>query len=77
MILIKKYQNRKMYDTDQTCYIALNYIIELVQSQREFKVIENRTQNDITNITVFDAYAQCNLFKEKIAKQIFEETNNG
>jgi len=50
MILIKRYSNRKLYDTENSKYVTISHIIELIKENKEIKVIENDTQEDITNI---------------------------
>jgi polyhydroxyalkanoate synthesis repressor PhaR len=50
MILIKRYLNRKLYDTKNSKYVTITDIIGLIQNNEEVKVIENNTQEDITNV---------------------------
>ncbi len=50
MILIKRYTNRKLYDTENSKYVTISDIIKLIQNNKEIKVIENNTQEDITNV---------------------------
>ncbi len=50
MILIKRYTNRKLYDTKNSKYVTISDIIKLIQNNEEIKVIENNTQEDITNV---------------------------
>ena len=45
---IKKYRNRRLYDTEESRYITLSDIKELVLSQVEFTVIDKKTSEDIT-----------------------------
>ena len=45
---IKRYQNRKLYDTHQSCYVTLEEIAHIVREGHEIVVIDNRTKNDIT-----------------------------
>jgi polyhydroxyalkanoate synthesis repressor PhaR len=47
--IIKRYQNRKLYDTTVSCYTALDNIAELIQQGVEVKILDNRTQADITS----------------------------
>ena len=54
---IKRYQNRKLYDTKEACYITLADIYDLVQKGEEITVIDNRAQQDITAVTLFDAWS--------------------
>jgi len=46
--IIKKYPNRRLYDTEQSRYITLTDIRELVNEQIDFIVVEKKTGNDIT-----------------------------
>ena len=46
--IIKRYQNRKLYDTHQSCYVTLEEIAQIVREGHEIVVIDNRTKNDIT-----------------------------
>jgi len=50
--IIKRYQNRKLYDTNQSCYVTLQEIGELVVSGQDVQVIDNKTKSDITAITL-------------------------
>lgn len=47
MRTIKRYQNRKLYDTEQHCYISLSELGEIMQTN-DVRVIDNKTKNDIT-----------------------------
>ena len=46
--IIKKYPNRRLYDTEESRYITLSDIRELVNIEIEFSVIEKKSGNDIT-----------------------------
>jgi polyhydroxyalkanoate synthesis repressor PhaR len=51
-ILIKRYQNRKLYNTHTKRYITLDEIEDLIKEQQEIQVIDNQTGNDITALTL-------------------------
>ena len=51
-ILIKRYANRKLYNTQTSRYITLKGIAELIESGREVRVIDNETGEDITSVTL-------------------------
>ena len=53
MILIKKYKNRKLYDTSQQKYVSLKDINKLVRKRQDFEVIENSTKTNITKEVAF------------------------
>ncbi len=46
--IIKKYPNRRLYDTESSCYITLAEVRELVVNEAPFKVVEQKTNEDIT-----------------------------
>ncbi|HSD44884.1 MAG TPA: polyhydroxyalkanoate synthesis repressor PhaR [Burkholderiales bacterium] len=46
--LIKKYPNRRLYDTQTSSYITLADVKELVQKQEEFQVVDAKTSEDLT-----------------------------
>ncbi len=50
--IIKRYQNRKLYDTQQSCYVTLDDIAKMIRNNEEVKVIDNKTKNDITASTL-------------------------
>lgn len=50
--IIKRYQNRKLYDTQQSCYVTLDDIAKMIRADEEVMVIDNKTKNDITAATL-------------------------
>ena len=46
--IVKKYPNRRLYDTHESRYITLNDVRKLVVDGRDVTVIENKTGRDIT-----------------------------
>mgnify|MGYP000120533905 CR=1 FL=1 len=48
MVIIKKYPNRRLYDTTQSKYVNLDYIKTLVMDHNEFKVVDSKTDADLT-----------------------------
>ncbi len=51
-VLIKRYANRKLYNTQTSRYITLKGIAELLEQDEEVRVIDNETGEDITSITL-------------------------
>jgi polyhydroxyalkanoate synthesis repressor PhaR len=47
-ILIKKYPNRRLYNTATSAYIVLDDVIDLVKSGTEFVIEDTKTGEDIT-----------------------------
>ena len=46
--VIKKYPNRRLYDTEESRYITLADVKELVMIKVDFEVIDKKTGEDIT-----------------------------
>jgi polyhydroxyalkanoate synthesis repressor PhaR len=51
-VLIKRYANRKLYNTQTSRYITLKGIAELLEDDAEVQVIDNETGEDITSVTL-------------------------
>ncbi|QAY75527.1 polyhydroxyalkanoate synthesis repressor PhaR [Sphingosinicella sp. BN140058] len=49
VVIIKKYANRRLYDTESSSYITLERLAEMVRQKREFKVVDAKTAEDITH----------------------------
>ena len=49
VVTIKKYANRRLYNTESSSYITLEHLAEMVRQKREFKVIDARSGDDITH----------------------------
>ncbi|MGK5089423.1 polyhydroxyalkanoate synthesis regulator DNA-binding domain-containing protein [Bdellovibrionota bacterium FG-2] len=50
--IIKRYQNRKLYDTEESVYVTLDEIDKTLKAGRDVRVIDNKTKNDITATTL-------------------------
>ncbi len=46
--IIKKYANRRLYDTGRSSYVTLDDLCEMVQEGHNFKVIDAKSGDDIT-----------------------------
>jgi len=60
--VIKRYSNRKLYDTRESRYVTLLQIAEFVRAGQEVQIIDNNSKEDLTEIT--------------LAQIIFEEQKN-
>jgi polyhydroxyalkanoate synthesis repressor PhaR len=50
--IIKRYTNRKLYDTVESRYVTLDEISQMVKAGTEVKVLDNRTKEDLTSVTL-------------------------
>src|SRR5512135_3012631 len=51
-VVIKKYANRRLYDTSGSRYINLEDIAALVRNGKEFQVVDAKTGEDLTRVTL-------------------------
>ena len=51
-VLIKRYANRKLYNTATSRYITLKGIAELIEAGETVRVIDNESGEDITSVTL-------------------------
>jgi len=59
--LIKRYSNRKLYDTSESRYVTLEEIARWVKAGEEVRVLENESGEDLTAVT----FAQIILEEER------------
>lgn len=50
--IIKRYTNRKLYDTVESRYVTLDEIAEMVKAGAEVQIVDNRTKEDLTSVTL-------------------------
>lgn len=66
--LIKKYPNRRLYDTKNSCYITTKGVHKLIIEHENVVVIENKTGKDITRSILMQII---NNLEERSSKQMF------
>ena len=49
-VLLKKYANRRLYDTEKSAYVSLNEVAEIIKQGRQVEVIDAKTKEDVTSI---------------------------
>ena len=50
--IIKRYTNRKLYDTVESRYVTLDEIAQMIKGGAEVKIIDNRSKEDLTSVTI-------------------------
>jgi len=48
-VIIKKYANRRLYNTDTSTYVTLEDLAEMVRAERDFVVYDAKTGEDLTH----------------------------
>jgi polyhydroxyalkanoate synthesis repressor PhaR len=49
IVIIKKYANRRLYNTETSSYITLDHLATMTREGRDFKVVDAKTDDDITH----------------------------
>ena len=79
--IIKRYQNRKLYDTQQSCYVTLDDIAKMIRANEEVTVIDNKTKNDITAATltqiIFEAEKKASQYAPLFTLREVIQNGNG
>jgi polyhydroxyalkanoate synthesis repressor PhaR len=50
--IIKRYANRKLYDTQHSRYVTLEQISEMIRNGDDVKIIDNKSKEDLTSVTL-------------------------
>ena len=66
MRIIKRYANRKLYDTQESRYVTLDQISHMIRAGEDVQVLDNNTKEDLTSVTL----AQI-IFEEEKKKRSF------
>lgn len=48
ILLLKKYTNRRLYDTEKSIYVTLDYVTEVIRQGRQIQVTDAKTGEDVT-----------------------------
>lgn len=48
VIIVKKYANRRLYDTSKSSYVTLEDLAEMVREGLDFKVIDAKSEKNLT-----------------------------
>ena len=64
--MIKRYQNRKLYDMVDSCYVTLEDIRDMLKAGEDIRVIDNASKEDLTSVT----FAQIIFEEEKKTKGV-------
>lgn len=48
-LVIKKYTNRRLYDTEKNSYVTLRQVADLIKSGRQVEVVDAKSNEDVTS----------------------------
>lgn len=76
MRVLKKYPNRRLYDTTKSCFVSLEDVKRLVLDGEEFQVLDSKTSEDLTRsvllqiITEQEAGGGGSLLTDQVLRQL-------
>ncbi|MDT0582288.1 MULTISPECIES: polyhydroxyalkanoate synthesis repressor PhaR [Alteromonadaceae] len=76
LVVIKKYPNRRLYDSSQSKYVNLDFIKVLINDRVEFKIVDSKTDADLTKsvllqiISESETNEQQSLLTDVLLKQL-------
>jgi polyhydroxyalkanoate synthesis repressor PhaR len=47
-VVLKKYANRRLYDTEKSIYVTLQEVAQIIRQGRQIKVLDAKTKEDVT-----------------------------
>ena len=50
--VIKRYANRKLYDTQRSRYVTLDQIADMIRGGDDVKIVDNNSKEDLTTVTL-------------------------
>ena len=50
--IVKRYANRKLYDTERSRYVTLEQIAEMIRTGEDVRIVDNASKEDLTSITL-------------------------
>ena len=71
LVVIKKYSNRRLYNSAKKKYITLEDISDLIKSGKEIQVIDTQTKEDITKLILIQTILENEKNKEDILPATF------
>ena len=69
MIKIKKYANRRLYNTLSSTYITQDDVVNLIKNNEEFEIISAKNGNDITSQTLIQIILEKEISGSKLLPQ--------
>ena len=75
--IVKRYANRKLYDTERSCYVTLEDIAVMIKAGDEVQVVDNKTGEDLTSVTlaqiIFESEKKRNVMPLALLRGLIQE----
>jgi len=74
--IVKRYANRKLYDTERSCYVTLDDISAMIKAGEEVRVVDNKSGEDLTSVTlaqiIFEAEKKKNFMPLGLLRDLIQ-----
>jgi len=74
---VKRYANRKLYDTERSCYVTLDDIAGMIKTGEEVRVVDNKSGEDLTSVTlaqiIFEAEKKKNFMSLDLLRDLIRD----
>lgn len=78
---VKRYANRKLYDTERSCYVTLEDIAGMIKTGEEVRVIDNNSGDDLTTVTlaqiIFESEKKKNFMPLDLLRDLIRNGGEG
>ena len=78
--VVKRYANRKLYDTERSCYVTLDDIAVMVRGGDDVQVIDNKSGEDLTSVTlaqiIFEAEKKNHFLSINLLKGLIQNSGD-
>lgn len=75
--VVKRYANRKLYDTHKSCYVTLEDIAQMIRDRDEVVVVDNKSGEDLTAVTlaqiIFEAEKRRHFVSLAVLRKLVQE----
>src|SRR5262249_23634316 len=76
--VVKRYANRKLYDTQRSRYVTLEQIGEMIRAGEDVQIVDNNSKEDLTSVTltqiIFEEQKQKSMLPLSALRNIIQST---
>ncbi len=78
--IVKRYANRKLYDTERSCYVTLEDIAGMIKAGEEVRVVDNKSGEDLTSVTlaqiIFEIEKKANFMPMGLLRDLIRDSGD-
>ncbi len=75
--VVKRYANRKLYDTERSCYVTLDDIAGMIKNGDDVRVVDNKSGEDLTSVTlaqiIFEAEKKASFMPLTLLRNLIQQ----